>query len=172
MTDQWIISTSGMRAVADTSMVYEPIFEKYGYTKLDYINSVDFYMNDPERFSRILRTCIEKLDKRIAVLEKIKKQQDQETELSKFIDRFMQYYSFEDIFPYLSDEPYVHYYDSLTFVADTTMIYRLVPVEKADTLANVDTLSKPEPPKIIKESFNRVKLGNPEIKNELWQLRK
>ena len=30
MTDQWIISTPGVRQIADTSLVYEPILEKYG----------------------------------------------------------------------------------------------------------------------------------------------
>ena len=52
MTDQWIASTPGMRMIADTSLVYEPILEKYGYDKMDYMHSVDFYMHDPERFSR------------------------------------------------------------------------------------------------------------------------
>ena len=31
MTDQWITATSGVRLIADTSLVYEPILEKYGY---------------------------------------------------------------------------------------------------------------------------------------------
>ena len=61
---------------------------------------------------------------------------------------------FEEFFPYMSDEPYVHYYDSLTFEPDSLMIYRLVPVEtsdtlyegvrmilKADTLATADTVA-------------------------------
>ena len=56
MMDQWITTIPGMRIIADTSLVYEPILEKYGYDKMDYIHSVDVYMDDPERFSRILRT--------------------------------------------------------------------------------------------------------------------
>ena len=56
MTDQWISSTPGVRMIADTSLVYEPILQKYGYDKYDYIKSIDHYMNDPERFSRILRS--------------------------------------------------------------------------------------------------------------------
>lgn len=47
------------------------------------------------------------------------------------------------------DEPYVHYYDSLTFQPDSALqIYRLIPVEKGDTLfdgiridVKVDSLS-------------------------------
>ena len=59
VTDQWITTTPGIRMIADTSLVYEPILQKYGYDSDDYRKSVDHYMNDPERFSRILRTSAE-----------------------------------------------------------------------------------------------------------------
>ena len=138
MTDQWIASTPGMRMIADTSLVYEPILEKYGYDKLDYMHSVDFYMHDPERFSRILRSCVDKLDKRIKHLKKLQKQQELEAEAAKkfeqFLESFRTDYSFDEYFPYLADEPYVHYYDSLTFEPDSLLVYRLIPIERADTL--------------------------------------
>ena len=134
LTDQWISDTPGMRLIADTSLVYEPILEKYGYDKLDYIHSVDFYMNDPERFARILRSSMDKLDKRIAHLIKIKKQQERADEVAKALERFKMDHSFEEYFPYMGDEPYVHYYDSLTFEADSLLVYRLVAIERADTL--------------------------------------
>ena len=134
MTDQWISSTPGMRMIADTSLVYEPILEKYGYDKLDYIHSVDFYMNDPERFSRILRASMDKLDKRIAHLQKLLKQQELEAEAVRKIERFLSDLSFLDYFPYMGEEPYVHYYDSLTFEPDSILVYTLVPIETSDTL--------------------------------------
>ena len=134
MTDQWISDTPGMRMIADTSLVYEPILEKYGFDKFDYIHSVDFYMNDPERFARILRTCMDKLDKRIAVLQKMQKQQELQDAAAKTLERFRQDYSFDEYFPYMADEPYVHYYDSLTVEPDSLRVYRLVAIETADTL--------------------------------------
>lgn len=134
MMDQWITTIPGMRIIADTSLVYEPILEKYGYDKMDYIHSVDVYMDDPERFSRILRTSIDKLDKRIAGLQKKLKEQQLEEEAARKIERFRQDYSFKEYFPYLDDEPYVHYYDSLTFEVDSLRTYRLVPIETKDTL--------------------------------------
>ena len=134
MTDQWITDTPGMRVIADTSLVYEPILAKYGYDKLDYIHSVDFYMNDPERFARILRSSMDKLDKKIEGLKKSKKQQEYAEELARRLERFKMDYSFEEYFPYMSDEPYVHYYDSLTFEMDSLAVYRLVAIETADTL--------------------------------------
>ena len=132
--DQWISETPGMRLIADTSLVYQPILEKYGYDKLDYIHSVHFYMNDPERFSRILRISMDKLDKRIDYLQKLQKEQELKAEAAKKLERFKQDYSFEEYFPYLADEPYVHYYDSLAFETDSSNAYRLVAIETADTL--------------------------------------
>ena len=134
MTDQWISTTPGMRTIADTSLVYEPILQKYGYDKLDYIHSVDFYMDDPERFARILRTTVEKLDKKIKYLHRLQKQQELEAAAALKLERFQTDYSFDEYFPYLADEPYVHYYDSLTFEPDTLAVYRLIPIETADTL--------------------------------------
>lgn len=138
LTDQWISSTPSMRVVADTSLVYEPILAKYGYDKLDYIYSVDYYMNDPERFARILRSCVDKLDKRIKYLHKLKREQELEVEaarkLEKFLDSYKTDYAFDEYFSYLGDEPYVHYYDSLAFEPDSLLVYRLMPIETADTL--------------------------------------
>ena len=65
VTDQWITSTPGMRMVADTSLVYAPILEKYGYDLDDYIKSMDVYMDDPERFSRIFRKSGEIIAERL-----------------------------------------------------------------------------------------------------------
>ena len=48
VTDQWILAEPDFRRVADTTLVYEPILQKYGYDTQDYIKSVGYYMNDPE----------------------------------------------------------------------------------------------------------------------------
>lgn len=134
LTDQWISSTPGARMIADTSLVYEPILQKYGYDKLDYVKSVDHYMNDPERFSRILRTTSEKLEKRLQHLKRLQKRQKLDEELKSRVMRHQTNYTFEEYFPYLADEPYVHYYDSITFEPDTLLVYRLIPIETSDTL--------------------------------------
>ena len=134
MTDQWISSTPGVRMIADTSLVYEPILQKYGYDKYDYIKSIDHYMNDPERFSRILRSSGEKLERRLKELRKRQKQMELEDAALKEVLKHQTDYSFDEYFPYLADEPYVHYYDSVTFEPDSFRVYRLVPIERADTL--------------------------------------
>lgn len=131
MTDQWIIMTPGVRMIADTSLVYEPILEKYGYDSDDYRKSIDVYMDDPERFARILRTTGEILQDRITELEKQQKVLDLKAKLPKLkydID-------WNEYFPYLFEEPYVHYYDSISFEPDSALyIYRLRSYERADTI--------------------------------------
>lgn len=130
-TDQWIVSTPGIRMIADTSLVYEPILEKYGYDSDDYRKSIDVYMNDPERFARILRTTGEILDKRIKELQRQQHILDLKARLPKIKADFKP----EEFFPYMFDEPYVHYYDSVAFEPDSVLrIYRLISVERADTI--------------------------------------
>ena len=69
LRDQWIKDHSRYRHAADTSRVYESIFKKYGYDSEDYNRSIDYYMNDPERFARILRKTNVILDNRIKDLK-------------------------------------------------------------------------------------------------------
>lgn len=137
MTDQWVSNTPAVRRMADTSLVYEPILQKYGYNSADYRKSVDVYLNDPERFSRILRTSAEILDARLAALNVMKEERDHQRALEKLLQQLKYEADFkaEDFFPYLFDEPYVHYYDSLSVAPDSTlMIYRLKNIERTDTI--------------------------------------
>lgn len=130
VTDQWITSNAGIRMIADTSLVYEPILNKYGYDSDDYRLSVDHYMNDPERFARILRTSGELIDKRIAELKEEQKRLDAIAMLPVVRSNFRA----GDFVPYLEDEPYVHYYDSLVVEVDTALMYRFISLERADTV--------------------------------------
>ena len=137
VTDQWITSTPGVRREADTSLVYEPILEKYGYTSADYRKSVDRYMDDPDRFSRILRTSADILEKKLDELKKRKEEIDHLRALELLLRQLKYESDFraEEFFPYLFDEPYVHYYDSLDVQPDSVLqIYRLKNIDRADTL--------------------------------------
>ena len=132
VTDQWIHQSAySIRTVADTSLVYAPILERYGYDIDDYIKSVDHYMNDPERYSRIFSTAGEIIDKKLADAKARQEILDRKARLPKIISDFKP----EMHFPYLFDEPYVHYYDSLGIEMDSlTWQYCLVSVERADTI--------------------------------------
>lgn len=132
VTDQWIHQSAyNIRTIADTSLVYAPILDKYGYDIDDYIMSVDYYMNDPERYSRIFRTAGEIIDKKLADAKARQEILDRKARLPKIISDFRP----ENHFPYLFGEPYVHYYDSLGIKLDSlTWQYCFVSVERADTI--------------------------------------
>ena len=136
VTDQWIITNPGNRRQADTSLVYEPILQKYGYTSADYRKSVDVYLNDPERFGRILRSTGEILDKKLAALKE-RKEEIIRAEALKALREAMKIdvdVDIETYFPYLADEPYVHYFDSLSVEPDTLSIYRFRNIDRGDTI--------------------------------------
>lgn len=136
VTDQWIITNPGNRRQADTSLVYEPILQKYGYTSADYRKSVDVYLNDPERFGRILRSAGEILDKKLAALKE-RKEEIIRAEALKALREAMKIdvdVDIETYFPYLADEPYVHYFDSLSVEPDTLSIYRFRNIDRGDTI--------------------------------------
>ncbi|MCF0175635.1 MAG: DUF4296 domain-containing protein [Bacteroidales bacterium] len=76
LRDQWITNRAEQRMRADTTLVYEPVFEKYGYTKNDYLRTQEAYMKDPKRFAKILRKSEEMLDKEVTVLKKLKEEYD------------------------------------------------------------------------------------------------
>ena len=136
LVDQWIMNNPGNRHIADTSLVYEPILERYGYTSADYRRSVDVYMDDPERFSRILRTTAEILGEKLNALEEQKKEIEHQEALRKLREALKIKVEIDmgEYFPYLDEEPYVQYYDSLAVEPDSLWIYRLRNIDRADTI--------------------------------------
>lgn len=184
VTDQWIADNPDVRSLTDTSLIYEPILEKYGFTSEDYRHSVNYYLDDPERFSRIFRTTSEILDERYHKLKKQKELQDAESEKIRRMERYAVDFRMEDHFPYMSDEPYVKYYDSLAVEYDTlanalmihsvevkdTIYDRLEMIILSDTLSVADSLqvadtlalqdtSDFKPLKLIKETDLPEKVG-------------
>lgn len=86
MLDQWLDENRSLRREADTSLVYAPVLDKYGYTYDDYLNSVNVYMKDPTRYSRILRRTSEILGSRLAELKVEKKAQEDALKESRRLD--------------------------------------------------------------------------------------
>lgn len=73
VADQRIQSDRKYRTMADTSLVYEPIFEKYGYTADDYRASMAYYIKDADRYARILRESSSILESELRQLKSEKK---------------------------------------------------------------------------------------------------
>lgn len=134
VTDQWIQSRPSLRTIADTSLVYEPILQKYGYDSDDYQYSIDHYMNDPERFSRILRSTAEILEKEIKVLRKkqadYKSIEEKKKEVANFEITMFQFYH-----ELVSSDGLRGWSDSLDVVWDTVFnAYRFRRIHRTDTI--------------------------------------
>ena len=61
LADQWFRDHPEARAGADTTLVFDPIFRRYGYTFADYDKSVHYYLDKPDRYSKILTEASDRL---------------------------------------------------------------------------------------------------------------
>ena len=135
VVDQWIQLDQTLRKKMDTTLVYEPILEKYGYDSEDYRNSVYRYLDDPERFAKILREASEIIDERLVELKKLKEAEDLLQDKNEDLKQYRVEFNAADRFPYMYDEPFIHYHDSLAVDLDTlNNEYRFKSVELADTV--------------------------------------
>lgn len=69
VVDERISSDANTRRMADTLLVYEPVFEKFGYTADDYRRSMAYYIKDPDRYARILKESVVILEDRLQELK-------------------------------------------------------------------------------------------------------
>ncbi|MCR5003070.1 MAG: DUF4296 domain-containing protein [Bacteroidales bacterium] len=70
IADQWLNVNKTEKKRADTLWFYRPIFEKYGYTMDDYVASVSYYLREPEKYSKILKSTKEYILKQKGIIEK------------------------------------------------------------------------------------------------------
>lgn len=70
LADQWMQETRQRGRMADTTLFYEPIFNRRGYTTYDFRRSVNYYLKDPERYARMLKKTSSKLGARADELKK------------------------------------------------------------------------------------------------------
>jgi len=73
LADQWILNHSEMRSKADSTLVYEPIFKKYGFTTADYDSSVSYYIARPDEYLKIAERTADRYQKEIARIEALQK---------------------------------------------------------------------------------------------------
>lgn len=160
ITDQWIGTTPGLRNTADTSLVYEPILKRYGYTSDDYRNSVEYYLNDPDDYADIINETVKILDKRLSELKKKKEGLDEEEIYQQHIKKLAKEINFPEAALYANifkEEAYGQA-DSLSVVWDTlALCYVLRPMMKvepqhlSDSLQIADTLVRPDTLDVLKD---------------------
>ena len=71
LADQMVREENIPRPQMDTMLLYEAVFQKYGYDTDDYLNSVRFYLKDPERFAKVFENVAKRLQDEVDALDKI-----------------------------------------------------------------------------------------------------
>ena len=71
IADQMVREENIPRARMDTMLLYEAVFEKYGYDTDDYLHSVRHYLKDPERFAKVFENVAKRLQDEVDALDKI-----------------------------------------------------------------------------------------------------
>ncbi len=64
LADEAITANRDLRRMTDSLHLYEPIFNKYGYTSEDYLHTVDVYLENPEKYRKIFDRTKEMLEEK------------------------------------------------------------------------------------------------------------
>ena len=54
LADQWLRDNPDIRRTADTTLFFDPIFRRHGYSFADYDRSVHYYLDRPEKYGKLL----------------------------------------------------------------------------------------------------------------------
>lgn len=123
LADQWIALDIDKVKGTDTVYIYEPLFERYGYTSKDYLASVAYYLEDPQRFAEMIDKVQEQLTARSEELD---------TELTKLEEQRKERKSYPPTPDYMN-LPWYPRAASLDFRADSLGVYVVTP-QPVDTL--------------------------------------
>lgn len=144
MTDQWINSTPNVKRIADTSLVYEPILRKYGYTSEDYRYSLNYYLEHNKDFAEIMKKTISILESRQAALERKKIRLEEEKQVKEYVKTMAKYVDLDESLFEINDYSSEEYgpNDSLSVVWDSlSFCFRMTRIPVSDSLFVADTLS-------------------------------
>lgn len=61
LQDQYLKVNSVSKREMDTTLVYEGIFERYGYNTDDFLISLEYYLEDPARMEKLMEKVEERL---------------------------------------------------------------------------------------------------------------
>ena len=144
LQDQQIKNDVSLRRIADTSLVYEGIFQQYGYDTDDYLYTINKYIRKPDRFAKVFEKVSERLTDEAKDIKK-------ELEFQDWQKKFLAIYSHRidttslprvplgavDTMYFRLHKDEVKYFpppDTLSPVLDT-MVFRLDTLEVCDSLA-------------------------------------
>lgn len=71
IADQWLKEHSEARAVADTTLFFDPIFRRHGYSFEDYRKSIEYYSGKTEDLREVMDSVTARLKKRADYYQKL-----------------------------------------------------------------------------------------------------
>ena len=116
MLDQHLQMDRPSRRQADTLAVYEAVFEKYGYSREDFLYSEREYIKDAGRYVRMLKKAVVSLEKEGRALKAEKSRLDKIREAAANVRRFApeRIYFLADV-----NDPEVFTHDSVRYHVDS-----------------------------------------------------
>lgn len=84
--DQWAKNNTASSRQADTSLVYEPIIRRHGYTVDEYIRTVEGYLQKPGEFAKVFENVRHTLQARADFLTAIEDQKNREQNRRDSVD--------------------------------------------------------------------------------------
>ena len=150
LADQMVRDADIPRAQMDTMLLYEAVFEKYGYDTEDYLYSLRFYLKDPERFGKVFENVAKRLEGEVEALKKIVELRDRIASKRDadypLVDSLLSPFSKESVFVGLArverdTSRYPAWFRLVAVHEDTLM----VSVDSLAALRGRDSLSKEKP---------------------------
>ena len=144
----------------DTLLVYEAVFNKYGYNTDDYLNSVRYYLKDPERFAKVFDEVNRRLEAKVKDLDRLiefrQRLDERRAETYPLLDSILTPFSKEAVFVGLArverDSSAYPAWFRLTAVQEDTLMMPVDSVEaRKERKARRDTLKNDLPEKLTAE---------------------
>ena len=133
LADEWLRTHPEKRSQADTTWFYEPIFNKYGYTQKDYRYTVEFYLNDPMRYSELMDKVIARLQSEAGALRTEAAREERLRQVADSVARVLSACRPDDLVLLFNLDHSAWRNDRMRFVPDGNGVPVLVP-EYSDTL--------------------------------------
>ena len=165
LADQLVRERNLPQPQMDTLLVYEAVFNKYGYNTDDYLNSVRYYLKDPERFAKVFDEVNRRLEAKVKDLDRLiefrQRLDERRAETYPLLDSILTPFSKEAVFVGLArverDSSAYPAWFRLTAVQEDTLMMPVDSVEaRKERKARRDTLKNDLPEKLTAEPLKPV----------------
>ena len=165
LADQLVRERNLPQPQMDTLLVYEAVFNKYGYNTDDYLNSVRYYLKDPERFAKVFDEVNRRLEAKVKDLDRLiefrQRLDERRAETYPLLDSILTPFSKEAVFVGLArverDSSAYPAWFRLTAVQEDTLMMPVDSVEaRKERKARRDSLKNDLPEKLTAEPMKPV----------------